>query len=199
MRADTSGHGWFLVVLVVVVVVAMVTGCSSDKEPATSSKPASTPNPPPPPPPPNPEKEKLKNNPAPVTWNGNAVESYAKESDASVIARLLYGEDINSIDGHLWVIENRRNGDNTYRNVVLAKGQWHAMWSERALDPSSKLNGYGEQIAWDKCVDAAYDFLENGPNPSAEHSHIYTQAYFDGVENKRPNGIHSGNTWFYTK
>lgn len=149
----------------------------------------------------------LKKNPAPLTWTGSATSSYAKESDMSVIARMLYGEDHNAKEAHLWMLENRRiaggYGGSTIRELVLAKNQFSCMWEERTLNPASKFGGYGEQIAWDACVDMAFRFTVGGidsiPKPSANFNYTWTYTYSDAIKRQYPNGAQIGGTWFYNK
>lgn len=137
----------------------------------------------------------------------DTVATYAKESDVSVIARMLYGEDYNSMEGHLWVLENRRvaggYGGNDFRTLVLAQNQFSCMTGQRSLDPASKFGGAGEAIAWDACVDMACQYIVGGmnaiPMPCDSFSYTWTYSYSKSIENRFPDGVRIGGTWFYHK
>ena len=149
----------------------------------------------------------LKSNPAAVVWNGNAASSYAKESDASVIARMLYGEDHSTTAEHLWILENRRLAGNyggaTYRELVLANGQFDAMGDPRSLNPASHFGDPDEKLAWDNCVDMAYLLLEKGigsiPKPPGNFNYTYTNATSESFKRQYPDGVEYGGTWFYNR
>jgi len=84
----------------------------------------------------------LVNNPSELTFTGNCETTYENETTISVIARMLYGEDHNTINEHMHILENRLNSDeyymgNTYRELILADGQFSAMEDPRALNPKS--------------------------------------------------------------
>jgi len=157
------------------------------------------------------DKAKLKSNPAPVKRTPDNS-GYAKESDASVIARMLYGEDPNSMAAHLWIVENRRTeggyrGGPTFRGLILGPGQFSCMDSDknfRALDPGFYVSDPAEKRNWDSAVDMAYQYTENGfkniPYPKEfKEAYTWTQAYSDDFKASHPNGNHIGGTWFYNK
>ena len=151
------------------------------------------------------DKEKLKKNPNSLVWNGNANSTYSGESDASVIARMLYGEDFNAKEAHLWLLDNRLRDDrfhcNSYRNVVLSQNQFACMWESRSLDPGAHLGNEDERIAWESCVDMAYKLLDCGiyyiKFEYSDIPFIYSHSYSLDFANNHPNGCPQGNTWFY--
>ena len=161
-----------------------------------------------------PEEEELKKNPAavniPVDENGNLIEplsvSYANESDVSVLARMLYGEDHRSATAQLWVVENRKNaggyiGGNEYRSLILGSNQFQAMTGQRSANPASYFNDPGEREAWEYCVDVAYAYHYGGikaiPIPFEGFDYTYTYTYCKYITEKFPDGCHIGGTWFY--
>ena len=153
------------------------------------------------------KKEDLREKPAAVKWDGNAVSSYARESDVSVIARMLYGEDPRSADEHIWVLQNRldsgeRYGGKTYRELVLAENQFTAMKEKKSRDPASKIGLPSERDHWEHCFDRAYAFVYGGieeiPYPvSFDRPYTYTRP--DNKDNriKYPKGAPAGGTWFF--
>ncbi len=172
--------------------------------------------------------ENLKKHPKALTWKDDEVTTFGGESDLSIIARLLYGEDPKSINAHLWILENRRlankKGDvyyttaktveNVYCAIALGHNQFYCFGepkyeTDKSLDPGAKIaNIKAEKADWDDCVDAAYEFLEGGigaiPKPEgkdgSDFNYVWTQAYRKGiVAEKYPDGILYGKTWFYNK
>jgi hypothetical protein len=151
--------------------------------------------------------QQLKSNPTALTWKGDAVSTYVGESDVSVIARMLFGEDANSITGHLWVLENRRvagnYGGNTYRSLVLAPIQFSCMWGPRSLDPASEFGGAGERTAWEDCVDMSDQLMSSGiesiEKPIEPFSFTWTYTYSADIAKRYPDGWLGGGTWFYNK
>jgi hypothetical protein len=153
----------------------------------------------------------LKDNPAAVVWNGDGS-SYDEESDVSVIARMLYGEDPNSKEAHLWMLDNRlTSGDNympykenTYRGLALGEDQFDCMRGSKSLNPAGRFGSPGEKAHWDACVDMAYDFVYGGvsviPYPDKFQScFTWTHSYFETrfkVYEEYPNGERYGDTWF---
>jgi len=127
---------------------------------------------------------------------------------------MLYGEDPNSTDGHLWLLENRRIAGNfiggkTYRGLVLGENQFSCMSEPKSLDPASRFDKLGERTDWENCVDKAFTFVNNGinsiPKPEGKKGADFTYTWshkYEGVyiENGRyPNGVQHGGTWFYHK
>lgn len=165
------------------------------------------------------EAARLKSDPSKLRWDGSAASTYAGESDMSVIARMIYGEDknINAYYAHLWLLENRRRsnetpggrrftkagGVNTYRGLVLGANQFTCMDNQWSLNPQSKFSipRDGEQYRrdWESAVDAAYKLLANGIDSIPNH-----HPYHNSVDNR--DGTRSGNwgypagdTWFFDK
>ena len=153
------------------------------------------------------KRNALRKTPRSLEHNGSNTSTYSDQSDASVIARMLYGEDHNSIEAHLWILENRKNAGNyggkDFRSLILAKNQFSCMTGLRSLDPASQFGKYGEIGAWEKCVDAAYKYIDGGinaiPKPTNDFNYTYTHSYSDAFAKKFPNGVHLGGTWFYNK
>ena len=184
----------------------MILKPSPSRKPSPSPSPTPIPNQSP--------TQLLKSIPKALTWLGNAVSTYANESDLSVIARMLYGEDPKSMDGHLWVLENRRIagnfiGGNTYRGLALGENQFTCMSGTKSRDPSSRFDRPGERTDWENCVDKAFTFVNNGissiPKPKgkkgADFTYPWTHKYGgEYTENGRyQNGVKIGGTWFYHK
>ena len=153
------------------------------------------------------EAAKLKTNPTRLKYVDDNFTTYAQESDMSVIARMLYGEDHNSAKEHMWVLENRRiagnYGGSDFRTLILAENQFSCMPANRSLDPASHFNEPGEMEAWYMCVKVAYLYtlygLDSITLPYADFDYTYTHAYYDAIKEVYPNGERHGNTWFYNK
>ena len=153
------------------------------------------------------QRNALSKNPKSLTDTGSNVSTYSNESDASVIARMLYGEDHNSMEAHLWVLENRRiagnYGGTNFRSLILAENQFSCMDGLRSLAPMTQFDGYGESIAWEACVNMAFRYIDCGisaiPKPFDDFNYTYTHSYSASIANAYPNGVRIGNTWFYNK
>ena len=149
----------------------------------------------------------LKTNPRKLTWSRSNEYTYRNESDVSVIARMLFGEDFNAIEGHLWVLENRRQyyaGGRTYRQLVLAPGQFTAMDKGKALNPASQFGSSTGRPKWEDCVDGAANLVYIGisaiqrpnqdePDFTYKNTHSYTKTFADSHQP----GYWQGGTWFY--
>jgi len=126
---------------------------------------------------------------------------------------MLYVEDPKSINGHIWILENRKNskdsyGGKTYRALVLAPNQF-GMKEDKALNPASRFGNTGERPAWENCVDGAFKLVNNGinaiPKPPGKDgadftytwTHKYGGNYVEG--GTYPDGKRHGDTWFYNK
>ena len=152
------------------------------------------------------EKAMLKNKPTKLTYFENNEITYYNETDESVIARMLYGEDQNSAEAHLWLLQNRLDsgesyGGSNFRELILEPNQFYAMSGERALNPEIKFKEAGEKEAWVHCVDLAYAYTSGGidviPKPFAGFDYTYSFSYCDYICNEYPNGYNIGGTWFY--
>lgn len=156
--------------------------------------------------------EQLKSSPKALRWTGNAVTTYAGESDVSVIARMVFIEDHKSIAAHFWVLENRRQanlrGENyysgtTYRSLTLGVNQF-AMSNIKALDPESYFSNGGQEN-WKKCVDEAYKLVNNGissfPKPDGITTQTRTHSAIRGKFNpdNHSKSKRVGDTWFYNQ
>ena len=149
----------------------------------------------------------LYSSPKSLEYTGNNTSTYSNETDASIIARMLYGEDHNSIEAHLWILENRKNAGGylgtDFRSLILAENQFDAMKRQRALDPAAQFSKPGEIAAWKKCVDMAYQYIDGGisaiPIPFDNFNYTYTHAYSTEIAKNFPSGTHIGGTWFYNK
>ena len=145
--------------------------------------------------------------PTPLVYDGNNFTTYAGESDMSVIARMLYGEDHNSTEAHMWILENRRIAGGYYgsdfRTLILANSQFSCMPDHRSLDPASHFSGLGEREAWHKCVETAYLYMLYGMDvfevPCINFDYTYTHAYSDEFAAAHPDGKRFGDTWFYNQ
>ena len=155
------------------------------------------------------KKEKLKKSPNSLSLKDDLTSTYLFESHESIIARMLYGEDPNAIEGHLWLLENRLQegnyGGDTYVELVLADNQFDCMRYNRSLDPASNLGNPFEKMAWDRCVDMAYQFFDEGiESIQFEYKNVkftYSYSLNGGVDiiSMYPNGFRQGGTWFYYK
>lgn len=149
----------------------------------------------------------LISNPTALTHDGNNTTTYAGESDMSVIARMLYGEDHNSTEAHMWMLENRRiagdYGGKDFRTLILAKNQFSCMPGLRSLDPASHFDKAGEREAWCECVKTAYHYMLYGMDafelPCAGFDYTYTHSYSAGYAADHPDGARFGGTWFYNR
>jgi hypothetical protein len=162
----------------------------------------------------------LKPSPTALEWNGDGS-TYDGESDVSVIARMLYGEDPSSIEAHLWMLFHRRLQNtligygkysyyesNTYRGLVLGEGQFDSMSSQggnmKSLDPASYIDSPEGKKQWYKSVDMAYDLMNKGTG-SIEYPKDFKRefTFTHSLEDERidirywyPNGKEYGGTWF---
>ena len=139
--------------------------------------------------------------------DGNNFTTYAGESDMSVIARMLYGEDHDSTEAHMWILENRRiagnYGGSDFRTLILADAQFSCMSGSRSLAPGVLLGDPGEREAWYKCVSTAYLYMLYGMSafdlPCANFDYTFTHSYSDTFAARHPDGRRFGGTWFYNR
>ena len=148
--------------------------------------------------------------PCPLEDQGDHFATYADESDESVIARMLYGEDQNSPEAHMWVLQNRLDselgyGGSNFRELTLSPNQFYAMGDHRALNPLALFKDPGEFVAWCDCVQVAYTYYEYGidaiekPHENFDYTFTYWNLADDieDVKEAYPYGKVFGETYFY--
>lgn len=111
----------------------------------------------------------------------------------------------------MWTVENRRNagnyGGDTFRDLILAPGEFTCMTGSRSLNPKSTFTKDGapdtiEIAAWEKCVDMAYLYTETYdmsaiPIPFDGFNYTYTHSLDEDFILQCPDGETIGETYFY--
>jgi len=159
------------------------------------------------------QKQQLKTNPVALTYTGNNTSTYASQSDASVIARLIYGESSNQTGQQAVarVLINRENDTsglfaNTFRGIALQSGQFASL-TGTAQDTNRARNPVASSTDWDSAVQISISLMSGDygsiPAPAGINNQLYfvSKSYFDdhaSTTYKNASNVKTvaGNTFF---